>query len=70
MSYDLTQRQKKIQVHRAIKKIINNTFIPGVLNELDNSIKNLEIGDDLLNESNDTIKNYLIDEFNLMIKNL
>ena len=41
MSYDLTQRQKKIQVHRAIKKIINNTFIPGVLKELDNSIKNL-----------------------------
>ena len=67
--YILTKRQKQIQVHRAIKKIIVNHFTPKVLDEIKNVVKNLDKDSEYLMEDDQTLKNYIIEEFSLNLKN-
>jgi hypothetical protein len=59
----LSKRQKKIQVHREIKKILLNEFLSSILNDLDKKISPLDKDSQELFHGDDTIKNSIINKF-------
>tara|TARA_R110002051_G_scaffold134922_1_gene207911 strand:+ start:527 stop:730 length:204 start_codon:yes stop_codon:yes gene_type:complete len=61
----LTKRQKQIETHRALKKIIMHDFIPKVLKSLKDEINSLDKDSYLLDDGSQELKNLIIKKFSL-----
>lgn len=63
MDKKLTKRQKEIEALRQIKNYVNNTLLPEILKQAQNTIKNPNIPEEWMMNDNFLVTKYVIDKF-------